>query len=535
MAGEGYEMVRYADDFVILCKTLEEARAALEAGINRPSLPLYREVFDIGATISGSGRAQDGVGSGTVRDVIRRIWRILAAMSLLLCLGVVGVWVRSYWVADEFRLGSYSSLNAEGGDREFGLALWHGRVVLKRDICDPIYGVGRPFFSWESTPAEFGGYGSFEWAGGKTYLGFGAASQRFRNPGTGGDETPNLEASIVFPMWFTALVLAIAPALGLRTVRRRWREARWARRGFCTKCGYDLRASPERCPECGEAIVVGKAHGDGAGAEKGAAVVQSASMGSFYGAEMMPMVWAVLLLAGMGWGGYAWGRSVYEGQLDAWTRYDHIREATRQAWEAIGNLDEQGLKRLLGEGAHLDPVEAGNSLYEQITGYDQVAGSRRLEIARVLLDSGADVKINGSASLPDAIVAMSIDRGWFDVAKRLVEKGANVNAVSPIWHRTPLMECALRCGIPEDMELVRMLLERGADPNAKVIEGWTPLHCLCQSDSQREFVMALAALLIEKGADVNAKADGVTVLRWAQLNERKELVAFLISTGAKEE
>jgi hypothetical protein len=50
------------------------------------------------------------------------------------------------------------------------------------------------------------------------------------------------------PHWSLALVLGVLPAAWLwrwRVLRRR------ARVGLCKSCGYDVRATPGRCPECG--------------------------------------------------------------------------------------------------------------------------------------------------------------------------------------------------------------------------------------------------------------------------------------------
>lgn len=53
---------------------------------------------------------------------------------------------------------------------------------------------------------------------------------------------------IALPCWLVVPLLWIPPAL---IVRRKWQRWRWRRTGRCLCCGYDLRASPGRCPECG--------------------------------------------------------------------------------------------------------------------------------------------------------------------------------------------------------------------------------------------------------------------------------------------
>lgn len=54
--------------------------------------------------------------------------------------------------------------------------------------------------------------------------------------------------ALTVPHWLLATLLAIPPAVSLARAMRRFRRRR---AGLCVCCGYDLRASPERCPECG--------------------------------------------------------------------------------------------------------------------------------------------------------------------------------------------------------------------------------------------------------------------------------------------
>ena len=59
--------------------------------------------------------------------------------------------------------------------------------------------------------------------------------------------TPELGIYFI-PHWMVLLVLLPLPALwSAAVVRRRLRLSR----EICPTCGYDLRATPDRCPECG--------------------------------------------------------------------------------------------------------------------------------------------------------------------------------------------------------------------------------------------------------------------------------------------
>ena len=55
------------------------------------------------------------------------------------------------------------------------------------------------------------------------------------------------------PLWVPALVIGFGGPAFVHSQRklRIWLNDRRRKQGCCVHCGYDLRGSPERCPECG--------------------------------------------------------------------------------------------------------------------------------------------------------------------------------------------------------------------------------------------------------------------------------------------
>ena len=81
---------------------------------------------------------------------------------------------------------------------------------------------------------------------------FGGA--KYRSERFGGIPTHIVYLPLV---WVVVPAALFATAPVVMRVRRRQRTRRAARAGRCPTCGYDLRATPNRCPECGTAQIRG--------------------------------------------------------------------------------------------------------------------------------------------------------------------------------------------------------------------------------------------------------------------------------------
>jgi len=110
-----------------------------------------------------------------------------------------------------------------------------------------------------------------------------------------------------------------------------------------------------------------------------------------------------------------------------------------------------------------------------------------------------------------------------DIIKFLLVRGANVNAKGE-FGSTPLHYAAAA----GQRELVELLLANGAEVDAKSNSDDTPLHSAANRGARD-----IVALLIASGADVNAESSsGHTALHRAARKVHKEVVEMLLANGA---
>ena len=212
----------------------------------------------------------------------------------------------------------------------------------------------------------------------------------------------------------------------------------------------------------------------------------------------------------------------------------------------VGDLDPQMQARLISRAiARDDPVAVlgllegmGAQAFTSAPLYEAAADGR-LRVVRALLDAGFDA--NSGTVTPLHAAARNEHS---EVAALLIERGADVDAAYEGW--TPLHHALLVGPDRPAFATAHALIEKGADMHAAtVLMGWTPLHLAANlsgafvtwnydaADGDDEWnvkelahgpdVLQLVRTLIEKGADVNVRTriGGRTPLRVAKESDER--------------
>jgi uncharacterized protein len=131
--------------------------------------------------------------------------------------------------------------------------------------------------------------------------------------------------------------------------------------------------------------------------------------------------------------------------------------------------------------------------------------------------------------------------GHWKVCDFLINHGADVNAFVDKTNETPLHNALAKAGRPYYFYVVKLLVDKGANVNAKTIpgietgafmrdvrtKGETPLHRAAAYANEKTI-----SYLLEHGADKTAKdANGDSPLTWASEHLRPGVILSLLSFG----
>jgi uncharacterized protein len=228
-----------------------------------------------------------------------------------------------------------------------------------------------------------------------------------------------------------------------------------------------------------------------------------------------------------------------------------------------GRIEEA--KLLVGAGADVKLADPN-----EITPLLMAILNDHLDVASFLLDHGADINTGdfwGRTPLWAAVdlrnmdldhgVDKGVDRAPVeDFIKLLLDRGANVNARTKEYHpgrrwlyslgdvswvdmtgQTPF----LRAALSGDTKIMRLLLERGADPNIATLGGTTPLMAaagvnwtVAQTYTvSKEALLEAIQICLEHGADVNAvNSMGINAIMGAANRGSDEIIKYLVEKGA---
>lgn len=156
---------------------------------------------------------------------------------------------------------------------------------------------------------------------------------------------------------------------------------------------------------------------------------------------------------------------------------------------------------------------------------------------KAVLHAGCDL----SSINPDDELGNAAFFGHWKVCDFLIHHGADVNSTVKTTGETPLHSALSKAGRPYYFYTVRLLIEKGADVNAKTIagqetgafmrdvrtKGETPLHRAAAYADERTI-----RYLMEHGAKVDSKdVNGASPLTWASEHLRPGKILSLLTFG----